>query len=460
VLRSYLRQVQAYKEGVVHATLDPQGPGVARVHLIPPKPDLFKDPASVMIINGHHILPVGSSWAWVIREFLGTLNDHIGTPREISPKEVEEIKTETVRRVHTKYRGVDAKKVEEDLLTMVNIIIGVAKGDPQFSQLGKGMSIREYSKHMSAPHRMDLLVSPMKVGERWHCNQKCLNCYAADLPQGEVGKDGILSTNEWKKIIDKCRKVGIPQLTFTGGEPTMRNDLVELIEYSRWFVTRLNTNGLKLDREYAQRLYNASLDGIQITLYSHNPETHDFLVGKKGGFYRTVEGIKNCLEVGLNVSVNTPLIGLNKDYSEMLKFLKNMGVTYTGCSGLIPTGGAQHTLKEGGALPNREMFETMSNAVVTAHMLGMDIQFTSPGWLTNEQLNQLGLSIPACGACLSNMAITPRGDVIPCQSWLHGETLGNFLTTPWKKIWNHSICEKMREMDDTEVCPLSQIKKS
>ena len=460
MLRSYLRKSQAYKQGVVHATLDPQGPGVARVHLIPPKPDLFEDPASVMIINGHHILPVGSSWAWVIREFLGTLNDNIGTPREISPEEVEEIKTETVRRVRTKYRGVDAKKVEEDLITMVNIIIGVAKGDPQLSQLGKGMSIREYSKYMSAPHRMDLLVSPMKVGERWHCNQKCLNCYAANLPQGEVEKDGILSTAEWKRIIDKCRKVGVPQLTFTGGEPTMRNDLIELIEYSRWFVTRLNTNGLKLDREYAQRLYNASLDGIQITLYSHNPETHDFLVGKKGGFYRTVEGIKSCLEAGLNVSVNTPLIELNKDYSEMLKFLKNMGVTYTGCSGLIPTGGAQHTLKEGGALSNKEMFKTISDAVEIAHKLGMDIQFTSPGWLTNEQLNQLGLSIPACGACLSNMAITPRGDVIPCQSWLHGETLGNFLETPWKKIWNHPFCKEMREMENTEICPLSQIKKS
>lgn len=460
MLRSYLRKSQAYKQGVVHATLDPQGPGVARVHLIPPKPSLFEDPASVMIINGHHILPVGSSWAWVIREFLGTLNDNIGTPREISPEEVEEIKTETVRRVRTKYRGVDAKKVEEDLITMVNIIIGVAKGDPQLSQLGKGMSIREYSKYMSAPHRMDLLVSPMKVGERWHCNQKCLNCYAANLPQGEVEKDGILSTAEWKRIIDKCRKVGVPQLTFTGGEPTMRNDLIELIEYSRWFVTRLNTNGLKLDREYAQRLYNASLDGIQITLYSHNPETHDFLVGKKGGFYRTVEGIKSCLEAGLNVSVNTPLIELNKDYSEMLKFLKNMGVTYTGCSGLIPTGGAQHTLKEGGALSNKEMFKTISDAVEIAHKLGMDIQFTSPGWLTNEQLNQLGLSIPACGACLSNMAITPRGDVIPCQSWLHGETLGNFLETPWKKIWNHPFCKEMREMENTEICPLSQIKKS
>jgi len=458
VLRSYLRQLQAHNQGVVHATLDPYGPGVARVHLIPPKPDLFEDPESVMIINGHHILPVGSSWSWVIREFLNALNEHIKVPREVLPEEVEKIKSEVIKSIRTLYPNV--KDVEKDLTTIVNIIIGVAKGDPQFSQLGEGMSIREYSKYMSAPHRMDLLISPMKVGERWHCNQKCLNCYAADLPQGEVEKDGIFPTATWKRIIDKCRKLGIPQLTFTGGEPTMRNDLVELVEYSKWFITRLNTNGLKLDRKYAQRLYDASLDGIQITLYSHKPEIHDFLVGKSGGFYRTVVGIKNCVDVGLNVSVNTPLIKLNKDYSEMLKFLNDLGVIYTGCSGLIPTGGAKHTLKEGDALSNKEMFETISDAVEIAHKLGMDIQFTSPGWLTNEQLNQLGLSIPACGACLSNMAITPKGDVIPCQSWLHDEILGNFLTTPWEKIWNHPICKKMREMDDTEVCPLSQIKKS
>jgi MoaA/NifB/PqqE/SkfB family radical SAM enzyme len=460
-MKSYLRKLWAYNQGVVHATLDPYGPGVARVHLVPPKPKLFGNPESVMFINGYHILPVGSSWAWIIREFLNALNEHIEMPREVSPEEVEKINSEVVKKICILYPDVkDAKEVEKDLTTIVDIIIGVAKGDPQLSQLGRGMDIREYSKHMSAPHRMDLLVSPMRVGERWHCNQRCRNCYAADLPQAEIEEGSLAPTTVWMKIIDKCRRVGIPQITFTGGEPTMRDDLIDLISYSRWFVTRLNTNGLKVDWEYAQRLYDASLDAVQITMYSHDPETHDYLVGKKGGFYQTLDGLRNCIEAGLSVSVNTPLIRLNKDYSEMLKFLKDLGVTYTGCSGLIPTGDATNTLDAGGALSNKEMFEVMSDAVEASHELGMDIQFTSPGWLTNEQLKQLGLSIPACGACLSNMAITPKGDIIPCQSWLHGETLGNFLTTPWDKIWSNPLCKKMRNMGDTEICPLSLIKKN
>ena len=98
-----------------------------------------------------------------------------------------------------------------------------------------------------------------------------------------------LSTDDWKEIIVICQEVGIPQLTFTGGEPTLRNDLVELIDYSRWFVTRLNTNGLLLSKKLCQKLYEASLDSIQVTLYSYDKSRHEFLTGNINGFEKTVE---------------------------------------------------------------------------------------------------------------------------------------------------------------------------
>lgn len=55
-----------------------------------------------------------------------------------------------------------------------------------------------------------------------------------------------------EKIIDKCKDAMIPQITFTGGEPTLRSDLVELVNYSSWFVTRLNTNGVLLTKNYVK----------------------------------------------------------------------------------------------------------------------------------------------------------------------------------------------------------------
>ena len=78
-------------------------------------------------------------------------------------------------------------------------------------------------------------------------------------------------------------------MTFTGGEPTLRADLVELVDAAQWFVTRLNTNGRLLTPELCRKLYDASLDSVQVTLYSHDTDIHNALVGADG-FDDTVAG--------------------------------------------------------------------------------------------------------------------------------------------------------------------------
>ena len=87
----------------------------------------------------------------------------------------------------------------------------------------------------------------------------------------------------------------------------------------------------------------------------------------------------------------------------------------------------------------------------------MEISFTSPGWIKEDKLKEMGLNIPSCGACLSNMAIAPDGEVVPCQSWLGKESgLGNMLTTKWDKIWNNPKCKKIRKNSAKVlgICPL------
>jgi len=72
-------------------------------------------------------------------------------------------------------------------------------------------------------------------------------------------------------------------------------------------------------------------------------------------------------------------------------------------------------------------------------------------------LEELHLTIPSCGACLSNMAVAPNGDVVPCQSWLSEESLGNLLNDNWKQIWNSKECEIIRKqsMKSDNICPLN-----
>ena len=87
---------------------------------------------------------------------------------------------------------------------------------------------------------------------------------------------------------------------------------------------------------------------------------------------------------------------------------------------------------------------------------GMELSFTSPGWVDEAFCRELGLNVPTCGACLSNMAITPGGNVVPCQSWLSEPPLGNFLSIPWEGIWNSTACAARREYSAAMSgnCPL------
>jgi MoaA/NifB/PqqE/SkfB family radical SAM enzyme len=438
----------------VQVTLDPHVPGVTRVHLIPLKPRLFSRSPSQVLVNGWHMFMIGPSWADLMRTFMITLNREAAPGEPISDEYLQKIIDQVVVEMHRYYPGVSADTMKNDLDEIVSLFIAVAHGGPIPDNLQTNLSFSQLKSRMTAPHRMDLLVSPMLLGGEWQCPLNCRGCYAAGQKGMQIDEE--LTTAEWKTIIDRCREAGIPQLTFTGGEPTQRPDLVGLVRHAAWHVTRLNTSGVNLSPQLCHDLEEANLDGVQVTLYSDNHTIHDQLVGKLGGWVQTVQGIQNALKAGLSVSVNTPLLKLNADYVSTLKTIKSLGVKYVSCSGLIPAGKAPARIKGGEALKAGELLEILRLANETSKSLGLELTFTSPGWLTSEQLSSVGLTNPVCGACLSNMAIMPNGAVTACQSWLDNpEGFGNMLSTPWKEIWNHPKCRQMRQ-SEPDGCPLQE----
>ena len=437
-------------QGVAHTTLNPYGPGVVRIHLVPPKFNFRGITPSVVILNGHDIIPINSSWAILLNIFIEEVNHYDG--KEITDSEMENIVKKTISKAQSIFPKTSPRKMKRDLWKIVETLCDVAYGKEPKTDIGY-MTLGEYAPNMKAPHRMDLMVSSMCRNGQWNCNQKCINCYAAGQAQASVNE---LSTADWKKVIDKCKHIGIPQLTFTGGEPTLRRDLVELVEHAKWFVTRLNTNGINLTKSLCEELYDASLDSVQVTLYSCHEDIHNLLVGADK-FKYTVQGIQNALEAGLNVSINTPLCSQNADYTSTLMFLKELGIEYVSCSGMIMAGNALSEKSKASHLTSFELTHTLRSAVHFCEKEHMQIDFTSPGWLPEETLRELGLNVPTCGACLSNMAIAPNGNVVPCQSWLsQNASLGNILDTPWNKIWDSARCSNIRNFSSssTGTCPL------
>ena len=431
------RYRRAHLSCVRHITLDPKGPGVVRIHMIPPRTESPEDPF-LLLLNGAQLVPLTLSWAVLLANFMDRLEAFSGC--EISEEDWAGMARGAVDETHRTYPRTDRALLQEDLELMLRSLVAIAQGREPDVAVG-ALTLGEYADKMSAPHRMDLMVSAMTRGGAWHCNQKCLHCYAAGQPMGESRE---LTTAEWKDVLARLRAANIPQVTFTGGEPTLRGDLVELVDAAQWFVTRLNTNGRLLTPQLCRALAEASLDSVQVTLYAADAAAHNALVGAPG-FDETVRGIRNAVDAGLIVSVNTPLCSLNRDYAATLRFAAALGVRYATCSGLIPSGGAEGAESRATRLSAEELTEILQSAVAAAHELSMELDFTSPGWLPEQTLRALGLHlIPSCGACLSNMAVAPDGTVVPCQSWLGGTALGNILTDDWPAIWDGEACRAIR----------------
>lgn len=448
-LRNKIAQYKEFQNGVSHCTFNPEGPGVVRIHLVPPKFRLFGSSAYIVILNGYYLLPIGYSWALVLSHFMKEVNRFDGKP--ITEEDEQTIVSNTVSRVRAVYPSVRGEKVREDLEEILTVLFAVARGNDPEVEIEK-LSIRAYGKNMTAPHRMDLMVSAMTDSNgKWQCNQKCKFCYAAGQTMGKAQE---LTTEQWKLVIDRLSDARVPMVTFTGGEPTMREDIDVLIGYANRMVTRLNTNGVNLTQELVGKLKAAGLDSVQVTLYSHDEAVHNDLVGS-AHFADTVQGIKTAVAAGLDISVNTPLCKKNADYDKTLAFVHSLGVRFATASGLICTGmaGINHNEYD---LNEKELYEIIKSAKAYCDAMGMEIDFTSPGLISRERLEELHMNVPMCGACLSNMAIAPDGTVVPCQSWLGTDSgLGNILTDKWKDIWNHKKCQSLRAMTEEQAlsCP-------
>lgn len=289
-----------------------------------------------------------------------------------------------------------------------------------------------FSARPSAPYRMDLALT-------YRCNDDCAHCYNArprNFPE--------ISTAEWKQILDKLWDLGIPHIVFTGGEPTLRDDLPELVAHAEHNgqITGLNTNARRLSDEiFLQSLVEAGLDHVQVTLESHDPEIHDAMVRRKGAWNQTVQGLKNALASRLFVMTNTTLLQDNSPFlKDTLDFLGKLGVPTIGLNALIYSG---RGLTVGKGLPESALPPLLELAQQKTVYYGQRLIWYTPTQYCNFDPMQLELGIKGCTAALYNMCIEPNGDVLPCQSYY--QPVGNLLKNNWDTIWNHELSVRLRE---------------
>jgi radical SAM protein with 4Fe4S-binding SPASM domain len=391
-------------------------PGL-RLHLRRGEPNM-------LWVNGQDLLLLNNTAAEFIESFIEVMS---GYPEKL---DAERFKQEIALRMQRKYPKVPSEVLIKDFDAIYGSLTEISKGDCPIADVR--LETRETDpKLWAAPPRMDLALT-------YSCNNDCYFCYA-----GGSRKVTELSTADWKKVIDKIWDSGIPQIVFSGGEPTLRSDLVELVDHSKEFVTGLITNGRKLT-SLAAGLARAELDYVQVSLESHLPEIHDKMVGVNGAWKETTDGIREALKNELPVITNTTLTADNLAlFPDLILAGSELGLKMMACNTLICSGRGTCSRKEAG-VSLEDLKTTLTKALEAARKAGVKLEWYSPTCYKQFNPLEFGFGVKACSAAQYNLTVEPDGAVIPCQSWFQ-DKLGNMLLDPWPKIWNHPVAAGFRD---------------
>ena len=392
----HYRREKPEEKSRVHLRLDPDGHGT-------------------LIVNANRILhlnPTAALMAYFILE--------------------ETPDPQAVRLIRQKYR-VNAAQARTDLAAVRTQLEELVRPDGACPIHELGLeTVMPFSSRPTAPYRLDLALT-------YRCNNDCAHCYNVE------GRNLTeLSTSDWKSVLDKAWELGIPHIIFTGGEPTLREDLAELVAHAEHNgqITGLNTNARRLsDIHYVEKLVEAGLDHVQITVEAGDAEVHDRMVRAKGAHAQTVKGLKNALASQLYVMTNTTMLRTNEDtLPATLDFLAESGVPTVGLNALIHSGRGSTV---GTGLDESDLTALLEVARNKTEMHGQRLIWYTPTQYCNFDPMTQELGVKGCTAALYNMCVEPDGNVLPCQSYY--QPLGNLLTEQWDSIWNHELAVRLRE---------------
>ncbi len=253
-----------------------------------------------------------------------------------------------------------------------------------------------YSAELSAPYRLDCALT-------YRVNESALT-HAAPLER--VKRD--LLSDEWKVILQKAWNAGIPHIIFTGGEPTTRPDLPELVAYAESLgqVTGLLTNGLRLsNREYLHELLNAGLDHIMILL---DPEAE-----------QSWEAVKDALVEDIFVTVHLTIA--NTDEFKLFPYLDR----------LVKMGLINLSL----SAQSEDLKPLMKECSEYASARGMSLVWDIP--VPYSAFNPFNFEEESIAQITGEgnawLYIEPDGDVLPSQGI--NRVMGNLLSDDWSSIW-------------------------
>ena len=186
---------------------------------------------------------------------------------------------------------------------------------------------------MTIIKRLDL-----KLG--FSCNNNCLSC-----PQAHNKHLGDMSIKQIRENLALGIKHGANEVVLTGGEPTVRRDISDIVSYANeigYSHIQLQTNGRMLSyKSFVNKLISAGVTEFSPAIHGHTPEIHDYITGSRGAFNQVVMGIRNLKELDQRVIANSVISKLNyKHLSELAQLFIDLKVDQFQLAFIHPVGNA------------------------------------------------------------------------------------------------------------------------
>ena len=353
------------------------GPGEPpyRLHL-----RLQKDGSGILIINAAtvlHLNPTAAEFAYHMMK---------GTPAEQTAKEIA--KRYRISVAESQYDYVDFYELVQSAIHTPDLVPSTYLAFER---------VAPHSKELTAPLRLDCaLTYRLPAGTQ-----------AEYAPTKRVDRE--LTTAEWQTIMDKAWAAGIPHITFTGGEPTLREDLPALIAHAQQVgqISGLLTDGLKLaDKNYLDSLLQTGLDHLLFILQPENPASW--------------QALECILQADLFTTVHLTITPWN---------VKKAGETLEKLAGL-----KVKSLSLGASEPSlHEALQSLRNQAANLGLTlrwDMPVPYSAENPVSHETIED---EVPS-GAGKAWLYVEPDGDVLPTQGEAN-HILGNFLKDPWEKIY-------------------------
>jgi len=301
-----------------------------------------------------------------------------------------------------------------------------AKSDVDTRERIRTLKPKVYDKviHFDEMMATNKPISLIQMQYRYDCNMKCQHCSVSTIQHQPMNGARTLDPSSVKDFCDQADALGWARFEFNGGEPLIVKDFDKVIQAvgpDRFHITTV-TNGWLVNESRAKHLKDLGVDRIQVSIDSLKPEDHDSFRNTRGAYYRARRAIQVSRDIGLDTFITTTVTRERLYSPEFLAFLEYFNAEGAGimCTFAKPVG--QWTGK----------YDVMLNPSDMDYFKDLERRYRVFSHLTPSHGIDMG-----CLAVRGLIAVTPYGDVLPCQYIF--VSLGNIFTEPLKDIMDRAM---------------------